>query len=187
MANEENIPKTLDSTRKLNGEGRSAGVIRDYIAVARGCDLVVIRVVGQGTMLTAPALANFADQQLKAGFRRLVFDLERCHGLDSTFLGVMVGLQTLLKCEDGSVSAVNVPPELATLMAMLGVDKFVRIRGTYDLGQLETTMLAEKNLPSDEQRRMVLNAHNALIEIDKRNEARFGPFLKNLSQALASG
>ena len=102
MASDETAPIPPNGTRKLNGEAKAArgagvaGVIRDYIAVARGSDLVVIRVVGQGTMLTAPALAGFAEQQLKAGFRRFVFDLERCRSLDSTFLGMMVGIQKAL-------------------------------------------------------------------------------------------
>jgi hypothetical protein len=83
------------------------------------------------------------------------------------------------------VSAINVPPDIANLMAMLGVDRFVKVRGAYDLRPLEMTILADKNLPREEQHRLILEAHDALIEIDKRNEARFGPFLKSLSQALA--
>ncbi|MCY3022736.1 MAG: STAS domain-containing protein [Planctomycetota bacterium] len=255
MADEQVVPPPANGTRKLNGSRQETGVIRDYIAVARGSDLVVIRVVGKGSMLTAPALAEFADQQRQAGFRRFVFDLERCRGLDSTFMGVMVGTQTALRSDsaiqpvpegaralenkpaeaeaveamspaeavaalrellakpaaavadapapekavsvarppppwkagDGSVSAVNVPKEIADLMTVLGADKFVKVRGTYDLRQLETTILPEKNLPPDEQHRLILKAHDTLIEIDKRNEARFGPFLKSLSQALATG
>jgi hypothetical protein len=228
--------------------------MRDYIAVARGSDLVVIRVVGKGSMITAPALAEFADQQRKAGFRRFVFDLERCRGLDSTFMGVMVGVQTSMKGDsarllpqfgvivpaenaapaapippaeagleamspaeavaalqklmsrpnppagdapsssavpapgpgEAMVTAVNVPPDISELLAMLGVDKFVKVRGTFDLRQLETTILPEKVLPPTEQHRLILQAHEHLVEIDKRNEARFGSFLKSLSQALGS-
>lgn len=255
MPSEQVAPQSAESPRKPDGNGKATGVIKDYVAVARGSDLVVIRVIGKGTMLTAPALADFAEQQRKTGFSRFVFDLQRCSGLDSTFMGVMVGMQTAprpesgqhpaprpatpapvaaqdspgsapnaapvepmspeeavaalrklfanglpadavkaapgdppagqTKAADGLVSAVNVPPEIASLMAMLGVDKFVRIRGTYDLRQLETTILPEKSLVRDELHRLILKAHSALIEIDKRNEARFGPFLKSLSQALA--
>ena len=63
------------------------------MAVARGRDLVVIRVVGRGNMLNAPAVQEFAEEQRKAGFTQFLFDMERCSGLDSTFMGVMVGLQ----------------------------------------------------------------------------------------------
>lgn len=209
---------------------------RDYIAVARGADLVVIRVVGRGNMLNAPALSDFAEQQRKAGFTRFVFDLERCGGLDSTFMGVMVGihntgeskamrltdavtppklntdeavelspeeaareLQSLLsqsatppaeKPSSGgsvmtSVTAVNVSNEVRQLMAMLGVDAFVKIRGTADLTQLETTVLPEKPLTPDERRRLILKAHETLVDVDRRNEAQFGAFLRTLASELS--
>src|SRR5439155_7094523 len=118
---------------------------------------------------------------------------ERCHGADSTFRGVMAGMQSALKPDsdqkiqpvsaappaaeilepinpqeaaarlreelarstepqaaqpvqsgsggDGIISAVNVSPEVRDLMNMLGVDKFVKLRGSCDLKQLETTIL----------------------------------------------
>jgi hypothetical protein len=216
-------------------KGDSAIAGRDYIAVARGADLVVIRVVGRGNMLNAPALSEFAEQQRKAGFTRFVFDLERCGGLDSTFMGVMVGihntgenrtirlgeapapiptvklatdeavelspeeaareLQALLSgpakpterpiSTVTSVTAVNVSNEVRQLMAMLGVDAFVKIRGSADLTQLETTILPEKPLTPDERRRMILKAHETLVDVDRRNEAQFGAFLRTLAQELA--
>ena len=247
----------------------SANASRNFIAVARGSDLVVIRVVGKGNMVNAPALADFADEQRKAGFSRFVFDMERCQGLDSTFMGVMVGMHASVASESGShqkvlekprrrntppqdepaarsaagddsdlvpltpeeaaralretmddsdaatgsgsgsggakiltseparpepdttdsgqgvISAVNVPAHVQELMAMLGVDKFVKMRGACDLRQLETTILPEKNIPPNERRRLILKAHETLVEIDKRNEVQFGAFLKTLSSELA--
>lgn len=211
---------------------------RDYIAVARGADLVVIRVVGRGNMLNAPALSEFAEQQRKAGFTRFVFDLERCGGLDSTFMGVMVGIHNTgeskamrltdavtpptlnapvdetveLSPEEAarelhallsqpaskpsekaphtgsvvtSVTAVNVSNDVRQLMAMLGVDAFVKIRGTADLTQLETTILPEKPLTPDERRRLILKAHETLVDVDRRNEAQFGSFLRTLAAELS--
>mgnify|MGYP001617269083 CR=1 FL=1 len=226
MLSETSLPPNEAEGRKANGRHES-GVARDYIAVARGSDLVVIHVVGKGNMLTAPVLADFVEQQRKFGFRRFVFDLERCKGLDSTFMGVMVGMYSTLNvgvpavppaaaqtknsedlvpmspaeaaaelasalsgkapasAADALVSAVNVSPELRTLMGMLGVDKFVKVRGNCDLSQLETTILPEKSLGPDDRRRLILRAHENLVEIDKRNEAQFGDFLKMLSMELA--
>jgi hypothetical protein len=230
-----------NSARKLNGQRTEPGTARDYIAVARGSDLVVVRVVGKGSMLTAPALAAFAEDQRRAGFKRFVFDLERCRGLDSTFMGVMVGIHTALEpgkpgdaagtpvpqaaapCEQNLdplspeeaadmlnqlftsqaalqplqsppaqrsagpavVCAVNVPPDVRNLMTMLGVDRFVKLHGTCDLKQIETTILAEKNVTPEQHHRLILQAHKNLVEIDQRNQAQFGPFLQSLSAAIA--
>lgn len=187
----------------------SGSATRDYIAVARGSDLVVIRVIGKGNMLTAPGLSDFADQQRKAGFKRFVFDLERCTGLDSTFMGVMVAIHTgfrerspsarlpaqppadsivpappELRDDAHAVSAVNVPPHIRDVMAMLGVDKFVKMRGSCDLKPLETTILPEKNIAPDERRRLIIKAHETLVEIDKRNQAQFGAFLESLAAEI---
>ena len=230
-----------DHTRKTGVYKHESGTTKDYIAVARGSDLVVIRVVGKGNMLNASALSDFVEQQRKAGFKRFVFDMERCHGLDSTFMGVMVGMQTQLRPDsepkipvappapvpenpaaeilvpinpqeaaaalhselskssqpqisapsentsggEGIISAVNVSNDVRDLMSMLGVDKFVKLRGSCDLKQLETTILPEKNIAPDERRRLVLKAHETLVEADKRNLAQFGPFLKTLSMELS--
>ncbi len=249
MPNDEVAAPTPSEPRRPTGRYEAG---RDYIPVARGSDLVVIRVVGTGNMLVAPGLAEFAEEQRKTGFRRYVFDLERCRGLDSTFMGVMVGMCTALRTEsgqharvedavpepaapvpaadeelhpispadalselqakfaerrgadapppavpapappprsghpaEGAISAVNVAGELRTLMSMLGVDKFVKVRGSCDLTQLETTILPEKTVAPDERRRLIIKAHETLVEIDKRNEAQFGAFLKSLSAELA--
>jgi len=187
------------------------------MAAARGSDLVVIRVIGLGNMLQAPALQEFAEEQIRLGFKRFVFDLERCRSLDSTFMGVMVGIHLALIVEPsqdlealdpadaarelraqlksaatgtnkgqiaGAVSAVNATAEVAQLMNMLGVDRFVKMRGSCELNQLETTILPEKSLAPEERHQLILAAHENLVEIDKRNEAKFGPLLKALSQAL---
>ena len=228
MANNEVSSQGSENRRS----GKQDATLRDYIAVARGSDLVVIRVVGAGNMLTAPSLAEFAEEQRKAGFKRFVFDLERCKGLDSTFMGVMVGMYTAAKTESGlhskteptndllepmtpeeaatelkehvhppgcplpnstepqtavdsQISAVNVSTDIKNLMGMLGVDKFVKVRGVCDLKQLETTILPEKVMAPAERRKLILKAHETLVEVDKRNEAQFGAFLKSLSAELA--
>ncbi len=104
MFSDSEIPGQIQS-RKSESVRREAVNARDYVAVARGSDLVVLRVVGRGNMITAPGLADFADQQRKAGFRRFVLDLERCEGMDSTFVGVLVGLATSLRGESETEAA----------------------------------------------------------------------------------
>ena len=211
----------------------TSSIPRNYVAVARGRDLVVIRVIGRGTMLNAPALQEFADEQRKAGFLHFLFDFERCVGLDSTFMGVMVGMYSaptdtsftapavpafvdadmpktdadelepmspeealaLLaeegigapikkESKSGTVSAVNVTPEVRGLLAMLGVDSFVKIRGSCDLSKLETTILPEKAISPHERHALIYKAHEQLVEIDARNLAQFGDLLKSLSEEL---
>ena len=219
------------------GRSRPGGLVveqgrktKNHILVARGADMVVVRVVGAGNMITAPVLHDFVEFEYKAGYRRFVFDLSLCRGLDSTFMGCMVGLsnKVLAGSDDGwkpvedneaeemspeealkelqeifdsggasvpdenefgsadqFVIAVNVSAECKELMNILGVDNFVKIRGDVGLSQLEMAVLAEKEIPVAERRQLILDAHENLVEIDQRNEAKFGAFLRSLSEELA--
>ena len=233
--------------------GKAAKAPRNQIAATRGAGMVVIKVLGAGNMVTAPTLTEFLDQQRASGFRRFIFDMQECRGLDSTFMGCMVGLCTALQREnpplpaigpglpddvltalcgsgqakgspppdefealeavpmskeealtalkkslnkseessgqpnhfDGFVIAVNVSVECSEVLNILGVDKFVRMRGRLDLASLETAVLPEKATTPEQRRMLILRAHENLIEIDKRNEAQFGAFLKSLSEELS--
>lgn len=231
--------------------GKPARSARNQIAVAHGADMVVVRVLGMGNMATAPALNDFLEQERAAGYRRYLFDMGQCRGLDSTFMGCMVGLCTALQRDDsapaqgpglpdaapsvaprakprgegppppeghdsnqleplsreealtileksfglggdstpaaadGFVIAVNVSAECREVMNILGVDKFVKLQGQVDLSALEMMLLPEKSMAADDRRRLILKAHENLVEIDKRNEAQFGAFLKSLSDELS--
>ena len=196
---------------------------QNQLAVARGQGVVIVRVIGSGNMISAPTLNDFAEASIGAGYKRFVFDLSQCRGLDSTFMGCMVGICTairkdsssdepglLLSPEDavallkksfntgelaadspeplvgeGFVAAVNVSQENVELLGILGVDKFVRVLGGVDLSPIEATLLPETLSSSDKRRALILKAHENLVEIDKRNEAQFGAFLKTLSAELA--
>ncbi|MBI3828071.1 MAG: STAS domain-containing protein [Planctomycetes bacterium] len=240
--------------RNKAGASKAARTSRNQIAVARGAGMVVVRVIGMGNMATAPALNEFLEREREDGFRRFLFDMAQCRGLDSTFMGCMVGLCTALQrdappgpglpddavtagpdksadkpkgppppdgyetdhkleplsreealtileksfglasdssqsnpsiTDAGFVIAVNVSPECHEVMGILGVDKFVRIQGAVDLSKLETAALPEKATSTDDRRRLILRAHENLVEIDKRNEAQFGAFLKSLSDELS--
>ncbi len=241
MATEQESKLPLPPAAQSRSKDKSTSVsARNYVAVARGRDLVVIRLIGRGTMLNAPALQEFADDQRKAGFVHFLFDFERCTGLDSTFMGVMVGMYSVAESSapapsavpalvgidlpknqpsgkdtdalepmsaeealatlanegfglgepkktetySSTVSAVNASAEIRSLLAMLGVDKFVKLRGSCDLSKLETTILPEKAISPLERQQLIYKAHEQLIEIDKRNEAQFGDLLKQLSEEL---
>jgi hypothetical protein len=234
MSSTDPAPKAGNGSDKSKGRSSIARAIpRNQIAVSRGGGMVIIRVIGAGNMLTVPSLNEFAERQLRDGFKRFVFDLQPCQALDSTFMGCMVGLANGLKKESirtepaqnappdeqpgerieemspeealatlraelavGSnsapprpnasfVVAINASPEVLELLGILGVDKFVPLLGHLQLPEVETTVLPTVEMTPEERRLMILKAHENLVEIDKRNEAQFGAFLKSLSSELS--
>ena len=153
--------------------------------MARTEDTVILRPVGLGNMKVAMGLMDFTTEMLRAGFTSFVFDLSVCKGLDSTFMGAMVGLAAASTEHDGQTSVVNAGTNNLELLQIVGADKFLKLRGDYEMEDIETERL-ELSSPSPERRlELVKTAHEHLVDIDRRNEARFGAFLRQLSKELS--
>lgn len=222
---------TEDATHEPSRPAPGPAGARSQLAVARGPGVVVVRVIGVGNLRLAPALGELVETEMEAGYRRFVLDLAQCRGLDSTFMGCMVGLAQTLKqapsaaapasagaadsgaepmgpeealaeltaqfeearakspvaaggAEPGFVAVVNVSPQCQDLLTILGVDKFVRLLGCVDLAPLEMAVLPDVELPRETLRRVIRRAHENLVQLDQRNVAHFGAFLKHLAGEL---
>ncbi|MCX7806169.1 MAG: hypothetical protein N3A38_13410 [Planctomycetota bacterium] len=84
----------------------------------------------------------------------------------------------------GFVAMVNVSQECLEMLQILGADRFVRLGGKADLSGLEMTKLPDGYLSREERVRLIMKAHESLVEMDRRNEARFGAFLRQLASEL---
>jgi anti-anti-sigma regulatory factor len=136
-------------------------------------------------MKLAMGLMDFTGAMLKTGFTNFVFDLSSCKGMDSTFMGAMVGLAAASEEHGGTTAVVNAGTSNLELLQIVGADKFLRLKGEYRMEDIETECL-DVNSPSPERRLdLVKKAHENLVDIDKRNAERFGAFLRQLSRELA--
>ena len=157
----------------------------NYLEVARSEQTVFIRVAGLGNMRLAMGLMDFTAEMLRSGYTQFIFDLSACKGLDSTFMGAMVGLAAAAQESKGQAAVVNANSDTAELLQIVGADKFLKLAGPYQMEAIETERL-EAPPPSAQRRlELVKKAHQNLVVIDQRNEARFGAFLRQLSNELA--
>ncbi len=100
------------------------------ILVARSADLGFIKVVGRGSFQNSSCLKAFYQQLLKEGVRRFVVDLEACTYLDSTFLGILLGLGLKLReAGNGLLHILNANPRNLELLRNLGLDRLINIDG----------------------------------------------------------
>jgi len=160
------------------------------LQVARAADTILISVVGLGSVNNAGALWDFASQSLEDGWRRFALDLTECRGLDSTFLGTLVGISQEIEEQDSSVEGwvcvVNASDANRELFEIVGADKYVRFKASVRMEPLETQALATGLMSTERRLELVRRAHENLISIDQRNEARFGEFLRCLAAELAN-
>jgi anti-anti-sigma regulatory factor len=178
------------------------------ILVARTGDLGFVKVVGRGSFQNSGCLKAFYQQLLKDGVHRFVIDLASCSYLDSTFLGILLGLGLKLReAGNGLLNILNASPRNYELLRNLGLDRLINISGTESSntggsiapvangnglsvhGMSEEAMEA---LPCPvptkaEAAPTILEAHEALMNFDPRNVPKFKDVVEFLREDLGQG
>ncbi|GIW71738.1 MAG: hypothetical protein KatS3mg102_1280 [Planctomycetota bacterium] len=155
------------------------------VQVARAADTVYIRIVGLGTMHNAPTFRAFVERMRQEGFRRFVLDLVECTGVDSTFMGVMLGVHQA-SAEPDALVVLNASGHCLSQMRAVGLDRvltFGREPAALPEG-IELHALPEVEAGLAERMRLMQKAHHNLVALDRRNEAKFGAFLAELDRQL---
>ena len=157
--------------------------------VARSANLGFVKVVGRGSFQNSGCLKAFYQQLLKDGVSRFVVDLGACTYLDSTFLGILLGLGLKLKeAGEGRLHILNASSRNLELLRNLGLDRLISI----DPQNIELDGVTEKPLeevpcplPSRaEAAPTILEAHTNLMEFDARNVPKFKDVVEFLREDL---
>lgn len=159
------------------------------ILVARSAALGFIKVVGRGSFQNSGCLKAFYQQLLKDGVHRFVVDLEACTYLDSTFLGILLGLGLKLKeGGNGLLHILNASPRNLELLRNLGLDRLINIDAApVPLNGITEKTLEEMACPTptrQEAAPTILEAHEALMEFDPRNVPKFKDVVEFLREDL---
>jgi len=175
------------------------------ILVARSADLGFIKVVGRGSFQNSGCLKAFYQQLLKDGVTRFVVDLDACTYLDSTFLGILLGLGLKLKeVGAGLLHILNASPRNLELLRNLGLDRLISIEnstesssagvrpgvnGTSPNGINRVKDEHLKEMPCQIPTRAeagptILEAHVNLMEFDPRNVPKFKDVVEFLREDL---
>jgi anti-anti-sigma regulatory factor len=163
------------------------------ILVARNGDLGFVKVIGRGSFQNSGCLKAFYQQLLKEGVSGFVVDLDACTYLDSTFLGILLGLGLKLKeGGNGILHIVNANPRNLELLRNLGLDRLIQIEGGAGNGSdrvngVEEGHMEEISCPVPtraEAAPTILEAHENLMEFDARNVPKFKDVVEFLREDL---
>ncbi len=170
-------------TAEKSGEKGEAPA--DYIAVAREGQAVLLRVRGLGNMNISHVLNDFIETCLARHYRNYAIDLAGCRGMDSTFMGTLVGLETSVREAGGWLCLLNVSESNVNLLKMIGVWGLVPVKEAFPMQAIETQRLYPDRRASCRLRH-IHQAHKNLVEIDERNRERFGAFLAGLEKEMGA-
>jgi anti-anti-sigma regulatory factor len=145
----------------------------------------MVRVEGKGSFLNSTGLKEFAKEMVNRGFRDFLFDLQQCPVMDSTFMGTMAGIALRLReLGQGQLRVTKVNDRNRDLLANLGFDRLFAIEEAATVDESATTVALENGADKLEQAQTMLEAHEACVEANPENAAKFKDVLEYLKQDL---
>ena len=137
----------------------------------------VIRVEGRGSFKISPPMKQFIHQVINTGSAdRILIEMSKCSGMDSTFMGVVAGIACYIKSKPGvSFKLINLSEKNQKLLVTLGVDRVVDYSLSSSeqeqdlLNQLNNySQTLEANISNKlDTAKTTLEAHETLVDINR--------------------
>ena len=146
----------------------------------------VVRISGRANCLSSVPFKRVINGLVERGRRAFTLDLSDCQLMDSTFLGVLVGLNRTLG-QAGSTGGVLLYQPTEPVRVLLDNLGILELFGTTDsLGQAGAAESVEQvaALDKTDLTRTSLDAHQTLIDANPGNEAKFKEVTRFLEEDL---
>jgi anti-sigma B factor antagonist len=160
--------------------------VQPSILVGTANRTVWVRVEGKGSFLNSTGLKEFAKEMINRGFREFAFDLKNCTVMDSTFMGTLAGIALRLReLGQGNLRVTNLNERNSDLLSNLGLDQLFLIESKNSAPEMSAeTPLAGAAPDKVTQAQTMLEAHEACVEANEANAAKFKDVLEYLKQDL---
>lgn len=136
----------------------------------------IVRVFQKASYLNCGPLRSFFEESMLSGRRNYIVDFQDCSSMDSTFLGILVGLALKLrKFEDeGYLTLVNLRGRNLETVQNLGIHKIAEISSEEtpsDLQGLDELKNGQVNGAACSE--TIYQAHKTLMELNEKNSRMF--------------
>ena len=154
--------------------------------VARSGQVVYIRPVGLANMKNASVIDAFFQAESLDSIHTACVDLSACTGMDSTFMGMLVGTAGVMSATGGKLVLVNPDSSNLRLLEMLGITEVLPVLQGCELPDLVFVDLdSQANVPMKERMELIRRAHINLVALNDANKEKFSAFLTSLEADLA--
>lgn len=153
-------------------------------------DPICLKIQGRATYLNCGPVNDFFSQIIKTNNANIVIDFEECTGMDSTFLGILVGLTLQLKRINNqrSICLNNVKGRNLELIENLGLNRMLTVNmpkckevEISDSFEQKLKMLGIEESATPEE---ILKAHQNLVDADSSNLHKFQDVISFLKQQV---
>jgi anti-anti-sigma regulatory factor len=161
--------------------------VQPSILVGTANRTVCVRVEGKGSFLNSTGLKEFAKEMINRGFREFAIDLKNCPVMDSTFMGTLAGIALRLReLGQGTLHVINLNERNSDLLSNLGLDQLfcIEARDPTPAPSAAQVPLVTTSPDKVTQAQTMLEAHEACVEANEANAAKFKDVLEFLKQDL---
>lgn len=149
-------------------------------------DPAIVKIRGRVSFVNSSPLQEFFGQTTKDK-NRYILDFGDCSSMDSTFLGILAGAAMDLRKKDppGSLILCRLGARNLELIRNLGLHRIMTVDAgetSMEFNQKTKPLAAPDKKEEIENARLVLEAHENLVEVEEGNRKKFQDvisFLKN--------
>lgn len=151
---------------------------------------IYICLSGRGSFRISPPLKKFIQQKIdNPALTHIFLNMKDCQGMDSTFMGVLAGLACLAKNHPSlKFQLTHLSEKNENLLVTLGVNRVLdyKLQSEKDNSIFEPDAQLQLSMKSDTKTKaeVSLEAHQKLVEIDKKNLIEFKSVIELLQEDL---
>jgi len=163
---------------------RKGGIVEEAVFIKESEAGLFIRAQGHITAQLCPELKSRAFSRLDAEppLKAIYIDFEAAEYMDSTFLGLLVGLNKRFKALSGRpITLLRVNATCGGLLRTIGVSKLVEMA---EAGPDFPKIMERLGRGPRATAEFLLDAHEELTGLSEENRARFSTLTETLKSAL---
>ena len=147
---------------------------------------VYVQIREKASYLNCAPLRSFLHQMVNEGNRVVVVDFQNCSSMDSTFLGILVGLALQLrKFQDGgNLTLLNLIGRNLETVENLGIHKIATVSSEFVSNTNELDELKVKSKSDKASPELIYKAHKTLLDLNEKNSKIFKDVVNYLEQKV---
>lgn len=147
---------------------------------------VYVQIREKASYLNCAPLRSFLHEMVNEGNRVFVVDFQNCSSMDSTFLGILVGLALQLrKFQDGgNLTLLNLIGRNLETVENLGIHKIATVSSEFVSNTNELDELKVKSKSDKANPELIYKAHKTLLDLNEKNSKIFKDVVNYLEQKV---
>ena len=147
---------------------------------------VYVQIREKASYLNCAPLRSFLHEMVNEGNRVFVVDFQNCSSMDSTFLGILVGLALQLrKFQDGgNLTLLNLIGRNLETVENLGIHKIATVSSEFVSNTNELNELKVKSKSDKASPELIYKAHKTLLDLNEKNSKIFKDVVNYLEQKV---